>query len=61
MIGSILQIIFGLFIWKIVPGWIEYGSVGTRNFIKLCCNIIGIIVLISAVITLLRSLSVALL
>lgn len=54
MIGTIIQIIIGLLVWKVVPGWIEYGNKKLRDFIQLCCNIIGIILVISGCISLIR-------
>lgn len=56
MVGAIVKIIIGLFIWKIVPGWIEFGSSKTRSFVQLCLNIIGVVVVIAGIISLLRSL-----
>lgn len=58
MIGAILKIVFGLFLWKIVPGWIEFGSPKSRSFIQLCLNIVGILIVIAGAISLSRSLSV---
>lgn len=58
MLGAIVKIILGLFIWKIVPGWIEFGSPKSRSFIQLCLNIVGIIIVIGGIISLLRSFGV---
>ncbi|MCX4287973.1 MAG: hypothetical protein OSJ46_00585 [Duncaniella sp.] len=44
MIGSIVTIILGIVIWKLVPGWIEGGSASIRSTIRLVCSIIGIII-----------------
>ena len=52
MLGSIIKIIIGLIIWKLIPGWTEYGDRKVREFIQLCCNIIGIIFVIFGVISL---------
>lgn len=54
MISSIVRIVIGLLIWKIVPGWIEFGTPQARSFIQLCCNIVGIIMVISGIISLIR-------
>lgn len=54
MISSIVRIVIGLLIWKVVPGWIEFGTPQVRSFIQLCCNIVGIIIVISGVISLIR-------
>lgn len=56
IIGPIIQIIFGLFVWKIVPGWIECGDKKVRDFIILCCNIVGIIFVLFGAINLIRHL-----
>lgn len=56
ILGPIIQIIIGLLIWKIVPEWIEYGDKKVREFIKLCCNIVGIIVVLFGAISLIRQL-----
>lgn len=54
MIDSIVRIIIGLMIWKIVPGWIEFGTSKARSFVQLCCDVVGIIILISGVISLIK-------
>lgn len=43
MMSAIIEIIIGLVIWKMVPGWITEGNKSARDVIKLACNIIGII------------------
>lgn len=50
MMGGIIQIVLGLFLWKVVPGWIEYGSTSVRDFIRLIFNIVGVILTIAGVI-----------
>lgn len=47
MVSSIIEIILGLIIWKIVPGWITEGKKNVRDIIKLVCNIIGVIMVIA--------------
>lgn len=56
MVSSIVKIVIGLFVWKIIPGWIEYGSKNVRGFIQLCCNVIGVILVVLGVIDLIRQL-----
>ena len=46
MVPAIIEIIIGLIIWKMVPGWITEGSKSARDVIKLACNIIGVLVVI---------------
>ena len=58
MVGAVIRIIIGLFIWKIVPGWVELGSIKARSFIQLCLNIIGIVIVISGCFSLLRGLGI---
>lgn len=52
MVSAIIEIVIGLVIWKMVPGWITEGNKSTRDVIKLACNIIGIILLIAGAILL---------
>lgn len=47
MVSAIIEIILGLVIWKMVPGWITEGKKKVRDIIKLACNIIGIIMVIA--------------
>lgn len=54
MTSSIIEIILGLLIWKIVPGWISEGSPKQRNSIRLVCNVIGILFVILGVFSLLK-------
>ena len=46
MIEGIIKIVIGLFLWKVVPGWIEFGSSGARSFVQLIFNIVGVILII---------------
>lgn len=55
IISSIIEICLGLFICNVVPGWIRHGRSGARDFIKLCCNIIGIVITIAGALDLLRA------
>ena len=56
MMGGIIQIVLGLFLWKVVPGWIEYGSASVCDFIRLLFNIVGVILTIMGVIRVLGNL-----
>lgn len=56
MIGAIIEIIFGVIIWQLVPGWITEGNKSARDVIKLACNIIGIILVIAGCYSLVISL-----
>lgn len=47
MVSAIVEIIIGLVIWKMVPGWITEGSKSVRDTIKLACNIIGVIIVVA--------------
>lgn len=55
-ISAIIEIILGLIIWKMVPGWITEGNKGTRDIIKLVCNIVGIIMVLAGCYSLVMSL-----
>jgi len=46
MTSSVVKIIIGLVIWKLVPGWITQGKKSVRDAIKLGCNIVGIIMVL---------------
>lgn len=56
MIGGIIKIVIGLFLWKVVPGWIEFGSSSARSFIQLIFNIIGVILVIVGAVNIVMSL-----
>jgi heme/copper-type cytochrome/quinol oxidase subunit 4 len=51
----IIQIAMGLLLWLFVPGWITQGSRKTRQWIKLACNIAGIVMVISGSLRLLSA------
>lgn len=55
MISSIIQIIIGLLVWKIVPDWIEVKSRKSKNFIRLSLNIIGIVIILFGIVSLLKA------
>lgn len=55
MISSIIVIILGVVVWKLVPGWITEGKKSARDAIKLVCNIIGIILVLAGVYSLVMS------
>ena len=56
MVSAIIEIILGLIIWKMVPGWITEGNKSTRDIVKLACNIIGVILVIAGCYSLVVSL-----
>lgn len=47
MVPEIFEIILGLVIWQLVPGWITQGNKKAKDIIKLACNIIGIIMVLA--------------
>ena len=47
MISAVIEIVIGLIVWKMVPGWITEGNKSARDVIKLACNIIGILLVIA--------------
>ena len=56
MISAIIEIILGVIVWKMVPGWITQGKKSARDTIKLACSIIGIILVIAGCYSLIMSL-----
>ncbi len=56
MISSVIQIIIGLLVWKIVPDWIEVKNRKSKSLVKLSLNIIGIIIILFGIVHLIRSL-----
>ncbi len=54
MIAAIIEIILGVFIWRVVPSWITTGSKSTRDTIALICNILGVLIVIGGIISLVR-------
>jgi hypothetical protein len=56
MISSIIQIIIGLLVWKIVPDWIEVKSRKNKNMIRLSLNIIGVVIILFGIVSLIKSL-----
>ena len=56
MISSIIQIIVGLLVWKIVPDWIEVKSRKSKNLVKIILNIIGIIIILFGIVSLIKTL-----
>lgn len=56
MISAIIEIILGVVVWKMVPGWITEGKKSVRESLKLVCNIIGIILVLAGGYSLIMSL-----
>ena len=56
MVGSVIKIIVGLFLWQMVPGMLKISNLKAKTFAQLCCNVLGIIVVISGAISLITSL-----
>ncbi len=56
MVSAIIEIILGIIVWKMVPGWITEGKKKNRDIIKLACNIIGIIMVLAGGYSLIMSL-----
>lgn len=59
IISAIIEILIGLVVWQIVPGWITQGSKNMRDIIKLACNIIGVVIVLVGCISLIRALIVS--
>ena len=56
MVSAIIEIILGIIVWKMVPGWITEEKKKNRDIIKLACNIIGIIMVLAGGYSLIMSL-----
>ena len=60
MIGAIIIIIIGLFIWMILPRLIyskrKYQKNTPQFFVKISCKIIGIAIMVFSILDLIRSL-----
>lgn len=58
MVGSIINIIIGLFIWMVLPRLIynkrKYQKNTTQFFINISCKILGIAVIVFAILSLIR-------
>ena len=56
MVSSLIQIVIGLIVWKLAPGWVQSGSRKSRDFVKLCLNIIGIVIVIFGIVSIIKTL-----
>lgn len=60
MIGAIIKIIIGLFIWMILPRLIyskrKYQKNTPQFFVNISCKIIGIAIMVFSILDLIRSL-----
>lgn len=56
MLSSLIEIIIGMFVAFILPGWVKFGDAKGRSFIQLVLNVVGIIIILSGVIHLLNGL-----
>jgi uncharacterized membrane protein len=56
MIASVVQIIVGLIVWKLVPDWIQVKGRKNKNLLKICLNIVGVLIIIFGIVSLLKSL-----
>lgn len=51
---AIIQIVVGLFLWKIVPQWIQFGSRRKKQKIQFYLNIIGVVLILIGLISIIR-------
>lgn len=56
MLGPIIEILFGLAVWKLLPSFITTAKKKQRKKIALWCNIVGAIIVIVGGIHLITSL-----
>lgn len=57
MFSSLIEIIVGMLVAFILPGWVKFGDAKGRSFIQLVLNVVGIIIIISGVIHFLNALN----
>jgi hypothetical protein len=59
MVGAIINIIIGLFIWMVLPRLIynkrKYQKNTTQFFVNISCKILGIAIIIFAIMNLIRT------
>jgi len=60
MVGAVVKIVIGLFIWMVLPRLIyskrKYQKNSPQFFVHISCKIIGIAIIIVAILNLIRSL-----
>lgn len=54
-ISSIVTIIIGALVAFVVPEWVKFGDKKNRSFVRLVINVIGILIIISGVISFIRA------
>lgn len=54
MLESIMTILLGLLICFKVPNWITHGPAKARQWIQLGCNILGVLIVISGTLSIIR-------
>lgn len=54
MMIALIQIVVGLFIWKIMPHWIQSGTRKNKQKIRFYLNIIGAIIVLIGIISIIR-------
>lgn len=54
MISSIITILVGLFVSFMLPDWIKFGDKKTRDFVRLVFNVVGVIIILSGIISLIK-------
>lgn len=54
MISIIINILIGLFIWRLLPNMLKISDSKVKSFAQMACNIIGIIIVIGGAIRLVK-------
>ena len=54
-ISSSVTIIIGALVAFVVPEWVKFGDKKNRSFVRLVINVIGILIIISGVISFIRA------
>lgn len=55
MISAIIEIVLGYVIWHFVPDWIQTSNTKVQELIRLCANIIGVIMVLLGIVALIKS------
>ncbi len=55
MVSSIVYIVVGWLLWRVVPSWITQGSHKVRSNIRLGLNIVGVVLVLFGIIGIVRA------
>lgn len=55
-VSPIITIIFGLLVAFVLPEWIKFGDKKSRKFVQLVLKVMGIVIIVSGVVSCIRTL-----